>query len=591
MSTNEDSPSSKSQWRLPNWEQIVFLIKSLSFKEKIIVLSSICLAWLLLSGWGMTIYLTRTDQRPAVGGTYIEGVQGQPLYINPILANNNPVDSDLSLLMFSSLFRYNKGGKLEQDLTESWSRSEDGMVYLIKLRGGVKWHDGKNLTADDVVFTLNLIRNPAFGSSLRGNWEGTEVKKIDEQTIEFKIKKAFTPFLHNLTFGILPKHLWENVTSDKFILNDLNKNPVGSGVFAFKEMKKNKDGKIMSVTLESNRDYYGKKSNLKEVTFSFYEAENEVIDAYKREEVNGISYLETNSLKDVNDLPSLKIYEIPTTRVYGVFFNPKKSALLAEKDLRKTLGLAVNKEAMLSEVLNNRGTVINTPLLPNMLGFDQNLNRYDYNPDKAREDLDKAGWKKLSEKELKKMKEAGEGMENILYSEKEKQFFSFTLSVPDYPELVKTADFLKREWEKIGVRVDLDIVDTSETLQNKISSREYEALLFGEVLQADPDPTPFWHSGSKQAPGLNLSLFENDEVDQLLDEARQEVNEEERAKDYRRFQEIVAEESPAIFLFSPSYLYGLKNTYSGVGVSVIYNQSQRLNDLGERYLFTARTKK
>ncbi len=591
MSTNEDSPASKSKWHLPSWEQIVFLIKALSVKEKVIVLGSICLAWLLLSGWGLTIYLTRTDQRPATGGNYIEGIQGQPLYINPILANNNPVDSDLSLLIFSSLFRYTKDGKLEQDITETWSRSEDGMVYLIKLKNSVKWHDGKSLTADDVIFTLNLIRNPAYGSSLRGNWEGTEVKKIDDYNIEFKIKKAFTPFLHNLTFGILPKHLWENVTSDKFILNDLNKNPVGSGLFAFKEMKKNKDGKIMSVTLESNREYYGKKANLKEASFNFYETADEVADAYKREEIDGISYLENETLKNVADLPSLKIYEIPTTRAYGVFFNPRKSALLADKAVRKILNSSVNKEAMLAEVLNNRGTVINTPLLPNMLGFDQNLNHYEYNPDKAKDDLDKAGWKKLSEKELKKMKEAGEGMDNILYNEKEKRFLSFTLSVPDYPELVKTADFLKREWEKIGVRADLDIVDTSETLQNKISNREYEALLFGEVLQADPDPTPFWHSGSKQAPGLNLSLFENDEVDQLLDEARQEVNEEERAKDYHRFQEIVAEEAPALFLFSPSYLYGLKNTYSGVGVKVIYNQSQRLNDLGERYLFTSRTKK
>ncbi len=591
MSTNEDSPSSKPRWRLPNWEQIVFLVKALSLKEKIVVLSAICLAWLLLSGWGMTIYLTKTDQQPAVGGSYSEGVQGQPLYINPILASSNPADSDLSLLIFSSLFRYNKEGKLEQDLTESWNRSEDGMIYSIKIKNGVKWHDGKPLTAEDIIFTLNLIRNPAFGSSLRGVWEGTEVKKIDGQTIEFKIKKAFTPFLHNLTFGILPKHLWENVTSDKFTLTELNKNPVGSGPFTFKEMKKNKDGKIMSVTLNSNRDYYGKKSNLKEVTFSFYETTDELVDAYKREEIDGISYLEVESLKNVSGLPSFKIYELPTTRVYGVFFNPKKSALLAEKELRKILGLAVNKEAMLAEVLNNRGTVVSTPLLPNMLGFDQNLNRYDYNPEKAKKDLDKAGWKKLSEKELKKLKEEGEGRENVLYNEQEKQFLSFTLSVPDYPELVKTADFLKREWEKIGVRVDLDIVDTSETLQNKISTREYEALLFGEVLQADPDPTPFWHSGSKQAPGLNLSLFENDEVDKLLDSARQEVNEEERAKSYRRFQEIVAEESPALFLFSPSYIYGLKNTYSGVGVKIIYNQAQRLNDLGERYLFTARTKK
>jgi len=139
--------------------------------------------------------------------------------------------------------------------------------------------------------------------------------------------------------------------------------------------------------------------------------------------------------------------------------------------------------------------------------------------------------------------------------------------------------------------IDLDIVDTSETLQGKISTRNYEALLFGEVLQADTDPTPFWHSSSKQSPGLNLSLFDNKDADALLDSARQEVNEEKRAELYRSFGALVNQETPAIFLFSPFYLYGVSSDYQGIGVKILFNPSDRLNDIGQRYLFTSRVRK
>lgn len=588
LQKEEEKPDKK--WHIPNKEQLIFLIKALSEKEKRLVMGGILLACILLAAWGITMYVIDTNRAPALGGAYIEGVQGQPLHINPIIASVNPVDEDLSLLIYSSLFRYNEEGKLEQDLASNWERSDDGTVYTIKLKPEARWHDDKPLTAEDVLFTLNLIRNPAFGSVLRGNWEGTEIKKLDDNTIEFRLKKPFVPFLHNLTFGILPKHLWENITSEKFALAELNRNPIGSGMYIFKEMKKNKEGKIMAITLQANDKYYRERPKLRQITFQFYSSQEEIIEAYKKDELNGISYLESNQLQNLIEQKNLKIYEIPTTRIYAVFFNAFKSPIAADKEVRRALNLSVNKDEVIKEVLSGKGIVVNTPLLPGMLGFNQGLNHYEYDIEKAKKILDDAGWKKMSEKDLKKIKE-GEGMENVLYNEKNKNFLSLTLSVPDYPDLMKAADLIKKEWEKIGMKVDLDILDTSETLQNKISGRNYEALLFGEILQPDPDPTPFWYSSNKQSPGLNLALFENQELDGILDAARQEVNEEKRAENYRRFQEIIDKEVPAVFLFSPYYLYAINSEYSGVGVKILYNPSNRLNDLPYRYLFTSRTRK
>lgn len=587
----EEDKETQTKWRLPNWEQFLFLIKSLSSKEKKIVLGALFIACIALAGWGISMYVIDTDRRPALGGSYTEGIQGQPLYLNPVVAHSNPVDSDLTRLIFSSLFRYNSEGKLEQDLVSSWERSEDKLTYTVQLRNNVKWHDGKPLTAGDVLFTLNLIRNPNFGSTLRGNWEGIEVNKVNDYSLQFILKKPYTPFLHNLTFGILPKHVWENVTSDKFLLTELNRKPVGSGMYSFIKLNKDKDGKIISLTLRTNRDYYGPQPHIKELNFNFYDTPESILESFKAGEIEGISHIESDKLNEVANENDLKIYDIPTTRIYGIFFNQKRSVILADKKNREALTFATDKDELLKIALENKGVVVNTPIVPNMLGYDANLNRYEYDQERARTILKENGWEKMNEKELKKLKEEGEGKEGILYHSKKKKFLEITLTVPDYPELVKTADLLKQQWGKIGLKLNLDIVDTSETLQNKINERNYEALLFGEVLQPDPDPTPFWHSSSKQSPGLNLAMFENEEVDGILDSARQEVNVDKRAELYRRFQEIVGQELPALFLFSPYYLYGVSEDYQGVGTKIIYNPSDRLDDISNRYLFTSRTRK
>lgn len=581
----------KIKWRLPNWEQFKFLLKSLSDNEKKLVVGALFFACILLAAWGITVYLKDTNRKPALGGSYSEGIQGQPLYLNPVVAHSNPTDSDLSMLIFSSLFRYNSEGKLEQDLVDNWERSENGLVYTVHLKSNIKWHDGKPLTAEDVLFTLNLIKNPAFASTLRGNWEGIEVVKVNENTLTFTLKKAYTPFLHNLTFGILPKHLWQDIPSDKFLLTELNRKPVGSGMYLFNRMDKDQNGRIISVTLRANREYYGPKPHLNELVFRFYSSPAEIFEATQKREIRGIANIEPSQVDEVNNSGDVKIYQIPTTRIYGIFFNQKKSAIIAEKNIREALSLATDKEALLKDALNNQGIVVNTPLTPNMLGYKDDLNKYDFNPERAKNILKEADWEKLDDKERKKFKDQPDLSEIALYNSKSKKFLTLTLTVPDYPELVKTADILKKQWANIGLDLKLDIVDTSETLQNKISDRNYELLLFGEVLQADPDPTPFWHSNSKQAPGLNLAMFENGEVDKILDSARQEVNEEKRADGYKEFQEYVIKETPAIFLFSPYYLYGVSGDYQGVGNKVIFNPWNRFDDISNRYLYTTRMRK
>jgi len=169
-----------------------------------------------------------------------------------------------------------------------------------------------------------------------------------------------------------------------------------------------------------------------------------MINAYNNSEVQGISYIDTAKIPNAEQTSSLTIYELPTTRVYGIFFNQQKSPILADKAAREGLRFAVNKDELLKKALNGKGIVINTPFLPNTLGFSPEINLYEFNEEKAKDTFRGSGWNMLNDKERKKIGNT-EGMEKIFYSAKLKKFFSFTLTVPDYPELIATANTLKEQ--------------------------------------------------------------------------------------------------------------------------------------------------
>jgi peptide/nickel transport system substrate-binding protein len=160
----------------------------------------------------MISYYSKTQAIPQFGGEYIEGIVGQPLHINPVISSSNGTDEDLVQLIFSSLLKYDSEGNLKNDLTESYEISEDKTLFTFHLRKDVLWHDGTPLTAADILFTINLISDPSYKSPLRYNWQGIETNLIDDFTLTFQIKSPYVGFLNNLTFSILPKHIWEPIS-------------------------------------------------------------------------------------------------------------------------------------------------------------------------------------------------------------------------------------------------------------------------------------------------------------------------------------------------------------------------------------------
>lgn len=517
---------------------------------------------------------------PAEGGSYAEGLVGEPRYLNPVLASANEVDRDLSTLIFSGLVKHDNRGQIVTDLAQSYQTSADGKTYEFTLRDKLFWPDGQPLTSDDVVFTFNLIKDSKYQSPLRNNWQGVKIEKVDDRKLTIKLPVQYEPFLENATVGILPKHLWANIQPQNFLLTQLNIKPIGLGQYQLTRITKNAAGAIRSMELSPNLKYYA-KAKIEKVILRFYETQDDLINGYKRNEVDGFSL---NSSKEKDDIKnkSLNFYNLKLPRYFAVFFNQSKPGAVSELDVRKALAYATDREKMVGEILKNEAVAQSGPFPFGLLQLKSPDKNYEFNLETAANILDKSGWKKSPETGIREKK---------LKGQKKATPLEFSLTTTDWPELTQVASALKTNWEKIGAKVNLDIVPINAIQSETIRPREYEALLFGEVLGLNPDPFSFWHSTQRKDPGLNLSVYSNKKVDGLLESARQILSPSEKIKKYEALQNIIMNDIPAVFLYSPNYIYAVSNKVKGVDIEAINTPSQRFENINEWYIATQRIKK
>ncbi|MDY0302769.1 MAG: ABC transporter substrate-binding protein [Candidatus Moranbacteria bacterium] len=547
----------------------------MSFREKLIVFVLIFVSLGNLFFWLGKIYLSSTKQVPEFGGTYTEGMVGQPIYVNPILAQTNETDSAISGLIYSGLLKSNPKSELVNDLAESYNISEDSKEYTFNLKKGVKWHDGNDLTANDVIFTINTLNDPAFKSSLRQDWQGVRVEKIDDYTVKFILESPYFGFLENLTLGIMPEHIWKNINADKFHLAKYNLEPIGSGPYKFSNFHKDADGNILDYKTESFEDYFEDESYISAINFNFYSNEQDMIDAYNRKEIGGISAVASQSGNSDVFRKNTSVYEIKIPWSFSVFFNRNKNVALANKEVRLALNLATDKQKIIDEALLGKAIILDSPFFPETEEYNNDIEKKSFDLEKAKKTLEEAGWK---------------GGESGLL-EKEGAKLEFNLLTVDSPDLVKTAELLKEQWGQIGADVEIETLAFSDIQQNYIKPREYDALLVGQDSSFNVDPYSFWHSSQKKDPGLNLAMFDDAEADKLIEEARAEVNRGERVNKYRKFQEIIADQVPAAFLFSPYYLYVVDAKIKGIEAEKINMSQNRFSNINKWFIKTKRVKK
>ncbi|MFA6098012.1 MAG: ABC transporter substrate-binding protein [Patescibacteria group bacterium] len=558
---------SMAKQRFPNWQQLQYIPKYLTKKEAVVIRVLLLLIIASLGFLVVRFYQRHVIYLPKAGGSYSEALIGQPSYINPILAQND-IDRDIARLVYSGLFRYDKNLKLLPDLAQNYEISEDKKTYTIHLRQDVKWQNGNPLMADDVVYTYETIKEADFNSPYYASFQGVTINRVDDYTVSFGLDEPFSPFLSNLTIGILPAHIWSDVTASNFRLAEYNTKPIGSGPYKFSELVKDQSGTIKSYLLTLNPDYYNQKPYIEKITFKFYPDFESALSSLQNNKVDGISYIPKDYSGSLGKNKDIVNYSLRLPQYTAIFFN-QKNPLLKVKEIKQALAYATDRNRILQEALSNEGQIINGPILEGFLGYNPDIKKYDFDKAKAEQILNDAGWK---------VPEGG-GLR-----QKDGNELKFSLTTVDQPEYLKTADILRENWENIGVGIELKIMNPLRIDKEVIKPRAYEAFLYGEILGADPDPYPFWHSSQSVSGGLNLSNYYNKDADKLLEEARKTDNLDDRAKDYIDFQNIIAEDVPAVFLYSPYYNYGAAKKIKGIKDIPITIPSDRFNGIEDRYI-------
>jgi peptide/nickel transport system substrate-binding protein len=517
---------------------------------------------------------------PARGGSLTEGVVGNPRFVNPVLALSE-ADKNLTVLVYSGLVRVTPGGKIENDLAENLSISEDKLSYTATLREDAQFHDGTRVTADDVVFTIQKVGDPMIKSPRRGNWDGVSVEKIDDRTVRFALKKAYTPFIYNLSIGILPRHIWKNVSADEFSFSQFNTLPVGSGPYKVEKAERNEGGIPDYYQLSPFENYSGRLSDggpfIRSLIFRFYTSEEALVDAYNHGEIESLSGLSPERLSEL-DSGGSRVMHSPLPRIFAVFFNQSQSKVLLQKEVRQALELSAPKHEIVSEVFGSFATAIAGPLPAGIYPWTAARSSSPTEAVKlgeAKNLLEKAGWKPNEETGVLE-KKIGSSIMSL----------SFSISTGDAPELKKVAEELANQWRKLGAEVLILTFETGELNQSVIRPRHFDALLFGEMVGRDADIYPFWHSSQRNDPGLNIALYANSKADRLLEEARSARNPAAVEESLKAFNIEVAKDVPAVFLYTPSFLYILPTKVKAVELGALSATQDRFAGIRDWYIET-----
>jgi peptide/nickel transport system substrate-binding protein len=503
--------------------------------------------------------------QPATGGIYSEGILGTFTNANPIYAASS-VDNSVENLVFAGLFTFDGKNKLVGELADDWKVDKRGLSYTVTLKDNLTWHDGKPLTAEDVVFTYNMIKNPDAKSPLASSWQGIKVEAQGSKKIVFKLPNILTAFPYSMVNGILPKHLLDGIPPSQLRSVSFNtQSPVGSGPFKWEAVEvvgTNPEEREQRIALEPFEDYAKGKPAIDKFLIRTFPNESKLAEALEKREVDSAAGLTTVPEALQNDV-TIKQFNIPLTSQVYVFFKTS-SEPFTNGNVRRALSYGLDPKAIVDNVDRPIGTV-SGPLLEGQVGYDKKITQNVNNQKKAAELLDKAGWK-LND----------DGMR-----EKAGRPLSFTLVTQENSTFDYVAQQLKQQWERIGVAIEV-IPQKDTDLQTALTAHNYDALLYGTAIGPDPDVFAYWHSSQadlRSPNSLNFSEYVSEKADRSLEAGRTRDEKAVRAVKYKPFLEAWRDDVPAVALYQPRYLYLVREPLFNFSHSIMNNGADRFNDV------------
>lgn len=514
------------------------------------------IGWLLLVGamiiavgmqyfWFQSSYQTTAAAR---GGTYAEASLGPVDTLNPLFAASS-AENSASRLMFSSLYSYDQTGHAHGDLAENMKVDKTGKVYTVEIRSGVLWHDGANLTAEDIAFTINLIKNPETRSPLRVSWQDISVKALSETTVQFKLPAVYAAFPGALTFPVLPKHVLGDVAPGAVRENVFSRSPVGSGPFKFSLLQTANATRHQKVVyMTANEKYYGGEPMLARMEVHAYDTQDDIIQALKTGEVSAAADLAGTDPSQI-DMHSYKILNQPTNSGVYAIFNTE-APLTRDETIRRALQLATDTNAVRSS-LPMGVPQLTLPFIDGQVTGKGLARPPQPNAKKAAALLDKAGWKLRGGVRQKKG-----------------QKLALTVATTRSNQYEKALESLAGQWRKLGITVHTNVVNTADPstnfVQDVLQRRNYDILLYELFIGADPDVYAYWHSSQASMRGYNFANYVNGNADAALASARSRLEPALRNAKYKAFAQQWIKDVPAIGLYQSTAEYVVNKRVSSV---------------------------
>jgi len=486
-----------------------------------------------------------TPDVPAYGDIIIEGSIGDASNLIPMLANDSS-SHEIASLCYNGLVKYDKDLNLIGDLAESWDISEDNLTITFHLRKGVKWQDGVEFTAEDVLFGFQTITNPNTPTPYAGDFQEVEkAEVVDRYTFRVKYKRPFAPGLASWSYVVvLPKHILEGKDITK---SPLVRKPLGTGPYQLKEWKTGE-----KIELIYNPNYFEGRPYLDGLIYKiipdlatlFLELKAGNIDFMG---LNPFQYLrQTATPYFQKNFRKYKYLAFAYTYLGFNLLNP----MFQDKRVRQAISYAIDKREILEGVLLGLGEIATGPYKPGTWQFNPHLKPYPYNPEKARTLLKEAGW-------------VDRNRDKIL--EKDGKPFEFTvITNQGNSERIKTAEIIQRRLAEVGIKMNIRVFEWATLINEYIDKKNFEATILGWTIGQDPDLFDIWHSSKTNFKELNFISYKNPEVDRLIMEGRYTFDQEKRKRAYFRIQEILAEEQPCVFLYVPYALPIIHKRFRGI---------------------------
>lgn len=515
-------------------------------------------------------------KKPAVGGEINLRLDKDPDNFNPILYST-AYGGYIVTQIYSSLFDFNEKWEPIPHVAESWSFSDDKLTMTIKLRQGVKFTDGAELTAEDVAFTLNTIKHPEYtGPRAASMKDVVSVEATDKYTVTIKLAKPFAPIFTNINYGILQKKLFDGTPVKDMDKHPVTMNPVGSGPYKLKEYVRGQ-----YVILERNPDWFASKENggapfIQTVRFKVIPDNQTAVAALQNGEIDMLTPEATEVTNLEQNFKDKLVAHNWDRNGFGYILLNTAKPPLDNKLVRQALTYGLDREAIIKGVLEGRGTVPPGPIPPVSWAYDSKAKALPYDPNKAKQLLEQAGYKMGA---------------NGIYEKDGKPLKLTFYGSSGSTTIEAIASIARNNYKQIGVDLEVQLMDFNAMMDNYVKPGKYDLSFGGFTLGLDPDSHySLFHSSSGKpdakgnVSGFNRSRYANPKVDALLEQARAEYDLAKRKQLYGEFQQIIIDEAPVIMVYANRYtdftsarVKGVVN-YPGHGATVTYLYKWYINE-------------